>query len=82
MATTAKKPAAKKPAAKKPAAKKTTAKKPAAKKTTTRKVAAKKAVTWSTEDIRTGAYYLAQNEGFAGDPIAYWLKAEKTLLAS
>lgn len=76
--TTAAKPAAtsttKKTAVKKPAVKKTTTTK-----TTTRKPAAKKTKP-SPEALykmtEVAAYYIALNDGFAGNPSEYWLAAE------
>ena len=82
-----KKPAAKKAAAKKPAVKKTAAKKPAAKKspakkTVKKKTAARKTVkSVSAEDfykmIQEAAYFTAEADGFAAEPLYYWCVAEE-----
>lgn len=72
--STTKKAATKKTAVKKPAVKKTTTTK-----TTTRKPAAKKTKP-SPEALykmtEVAAYYIALNDGFAGNPSEYWLAAE------
>lgn len=53
------------------------AKKPAAKKTTPRKA---KTATGSLEEryrmIEVAAYYIAEKDGFAGNPVDYWIAAE------
>ena len=69
------KTAAKAPAAKAPAAKKTTTstKKPAAARKT-------KSTSTSPEQrykmIEVAAFYLAEKDGFAGNPVDYWIAAE------
>lgn len=66
-------------AAKKTAAttKKPATKPAAAKKTSTRKT---KAATGSLEEryrmIEVAAYYIAEKDGFAGNPVDYWIAAE------
>jgi hypothetical protein len=80
------KPAAKKPAAKpaaKPVAKKPAAKpaaKPVAKKAAAKKPAPKKKAAPGAEEryrmIEVAAYYIAERNGFAGDPKAFWVEAE------
>jgi len=58
-----------------------TARKPAAKKA--EKAPKAPAVTLSPEErwemIRTAAYFLAERDGFSGDPEGYWLAAERQL---
>jgi NH3-dependent NAD+ synthetase len=53
------------------------AKKPAAKKTTPRKA---KTATGNLEEryrmIEVAAYYIAEKDGFAGNPVDYWIAAE------
>lgn len=79
---------AKKPVAKKPAAKKLV-EKAAPKKVPVKKTPEKKAteklplstsVKESREDhfnlIQKEAYFLAEKDGFAGDPLCYWIEAE------
>lgn len=75
-----KKAAAKpKSAAKATATKATTAKKPA---TGTRKPAAKKTKADAANPehhyrmVEVAAYYLAEKDGFAGNPVDYWIAAE------
>lgn len=83
MAETKKKPAAKKPAAKKPAAKKAAPKKAPAKKVA-KKVVKKAAVgkpnKISAEEryrmVEVAAYFLAERNKFAGNPVGYWSAAE------
>ncbi len=73
---TAKKLAPKKVAAKKaPTTKTVASKKTAAKKTSTKKVTqpSPEALYKMTE---VAAYYIAQNNGFAGNPSDYWMIAE------
>jgi hypothetical protein len=74
---TTKKTAAKKAATKRAAAKKTTKK-------ATKKSAAKAAPKKMDAELRyrmiaEAAYYTAEQDGFAGDPVSYWLIAEKQL---
>ena len=75
MAETKKKPAAKKPAAKKPAAKK-----PAPKKAAIKKTAASKPNKISAEEryrmVEVAAYFMAERNKFAGNPVGYWTAAE------
>ena len=71
---------AKKTAAKKAPAKKAPAKKAAAKKAPAKKAAAKKSTLTPEERyqrVQTEAYYIAEQNGFAGDDLIYWLQAEK-----
>jgi len=79
--TTAKKPATKKVAAKKAPAVKTVT----AKKTPTKKPATKKIAKPSAEALykmtEVAAYYIAQNNGFAGNPSDYWITAEAQINA-
>jgi hypothetical protein len=83
-------PAAKKTAAKKaepvkaaPApAKKTAAKKAPAKKSTAKKAPVQKALLTPEERyqrVQTEAYYIAEQHGFGGDDLRYWLLAEQKL---
>ena len=59
-------------------------------KTTTKKAAAKRVASernsLSPEQryrrIEQAAYFLAESEGFRGDPVAYWIEAEKQVAAS
>lgn len=84
--TTAKKPgtASKNTSKTKPASTaKTAAKKPAApKKTTAAKPAAKKSKASTTDleqryrMIEVAAYFIAEKDGFASNPVDYWLAAE------
>ena len=70
----AKKPAPKKVVAKKaPAVKKATPKKPAVKKTKPSPEALYK--------MEVAAYYIALNNGFAGNPSDYWIAAEAQISA-
>ena len=78
-----KKSPAAKPAAAKPAAKasaKPAAAKKAPAKTATAKRAPAKAGSLSPEEryqwVATRAYFLAESNGFKGDPVAYWTEAE------
>ena len=75
MAETKKKPAAKKPAAKKPAAKK-----PAPKKAAIKKAVASKPNKISAEEryrmVEVAAYFMAERNKFAGNPVGYWTAAE------
>lgn len=79
-----KKSPAAKPAAAKPAAAKATAKPAAAKKAPAKAAAPKrtpaKAGSLSPEEryqwVATRAYFLAESNGFKGDPVAYWTEAE------
>jgi len=75
MAETKKKPAAKKPAAKKPAAKK-----PAPKKAAIKKAVASKPNKISAEEryrmVEVAAYFMAERNKFAGNPVGYWAAAE------
>ncbi len=77
--STTAKPAAKPAAAKPAAAKKAPAKAAAPKK------AAAKAGSLSPEEryqwVATRAYFLAESNGFAGDPVAYWTEAEIQIAA-
>jgi hypothetical protein len=79
MAETKKKSAAKKPAAKKPAAKKAAPKKAPAKKVV-KKAAAGKPNKISAEEryrmVEVAAYFLAERNKFAGNPVGYWTTAE------
>jgi len=79
MAETKKKPAAKKPAAKKPAAKKAVVKKASAKKVM-KKAPAGKPNKISAEEryrmVEVAAYFLAERNKFAGNPVGYWTAAE------
>jgi len=78
----AKKPAAKpaaktaaaKPAAKKPVAKKAAAKKPAA--PMSKKVVAAPGAEERYKMVEVAAYYIAERNGFVGDPSAFWAEAE------
>jgi hypothetical protein len=70
----------------KPAAKKAPAKKAPAKKATTRRTATRQKsadVIVSPEDfykmVQEAAYFQAEKDGFANDPSAYWLEAEKEI---
>ncbi|HEY8097220.1 MAG TPA: DUF2934 domain-containing protein [Methylobacter sp.] len=82
MAKPAAKPAMK--AAAKPAAKKAVVKKPAAKKPAPKKKAASGAEE-RYRMIEVAAYYIAERNGFGGDPKLFWVEAEmqiKKLLKS
>lgn len=81
MAETKKKPAAKKSAVAKPATKKTVAaKKPAANKAASKKPVASKTNKTSAEEryrmIEVAAYFMAERNKFAGNPVSYWSAAE------
>jgi hypothetical protein len=84
---TAKKTTTKKTTTKKAAATKTTKKaatrKPAAKKATKKSVARTPVLQLDAElryrMISEAAYYLAEQDAFGGDPVSYWLAAEKQL---
>ena len=69
-------------AARKKVARKTSGK--TSKKATARKAAARK--TQSAEQryrlIEQAAYFLAEGDGFRGDPVGYWIEAEKQVDAS
>ena len=71
--------------AKKPAAKKVAVKTVAEKKPTTKKTVAKKVAKPSAEALykmtEVAAYYIAQNNGFAGNPSEYWMVAEAQISA-
>ncbi len=75
--STAAAPKTKAPAAAKPAAAKATAAKPASK-----RAPAKKAAAWNPGNeerynmIQVAAYYLAERDNFAGNPVEYWSAAE------
>jgi hypothetical protein len=77
-------PAAKKPvvtakAAVKPAAKKPAAKKPGAPKAAAKKPAATKWVPGPQERynmVQVAAYYIAERNGFNGNPLEFWTAAE------
>lgn len=70
--------APKTPAAEKPAVTKAAAPKAKAEK----KPAAKKAAAWNPGNeerynmVQVAAYYLAERDGFAGNPVEYWAAAE------
>jgi hypothetical protein len=61
-------------------AKKVVAKKPAPKKKAAKKPAPKKKAAPGAEEryrmIEVAAYYIAERNGFAGDPKAFWTEAE------
>jgi cell division septation protein DedD len=79
-ATAKKTVAAKKPAAVKPAAKSTA--KPVAK-VVAKPVASKKAAGWTPGPqerynmVQVAAYYIAERNGFNGNPMSFWEEAEK-----
>lgn len=79
MAETKKKPAAKKPAAKKSAAPKKAVAKKVAKKVVKKAVAGKPNKISAEERYRmveVAAYFLAERNKFAGNPVGYWSTAE------
>jgi hypothetical protein len=78
--STTKTATAKKSAPKKVAAKKAPTTKPAAKKASPKKVTqpSPEALYKMTE---VAAYYIAQNNGFAGNPSDYWMVAEAQITA-
>lgn len=72
--STVKKAAPKKTAVKKPAVKKTTATKTPAKKPAAKKTKPGAEALYKMTEV--AAYYIALNDGFAGNPSDYWLAAE------
>ncbi|MCE9633731.1 MAG: DUF2934 domain-containing protein [Methylophilales bacterium] len=68
------KPATKKVATKKPVAKKAVAKKPAA--PVSKKVVAAPGAEERYKMVEVAAYYIAERNGFVGDPSAFWAEAE------
>ena len=67
---------AKKPVVKKPIVKKPVVKKPVVKKPLSKNIVAAPGAEERYRMVEVAAYYIAERNGFAGDPSAFWAEAE------